>query len=301
MDAPTLSWTRDTDGSITPTGPGIPVASPMGASLMARARTLSELLPEEAVVARRAAAWIWGLDVLPPGVNEADWAVELITPGPPQDPTHPPVTADHVDLPPEHVREKAGVRLTSPPRTALDCARWLPRPEAVAALDQFLRLGVKAAELTAMARGLPGYRGNKRLREILRIGDPGAASPGESWTRAAIMRAGFPHPSTQVPVPGPQGRWFYVDLGYPEFHVGMEYDGERHHTGPTARAHDDRRRRWLAKEQGWEIIPVTKDFLSRPGPYLEALLTALLTHGWKPADATMEKIAAHLSTRTRRH
>ncbi|MUN39127.1 hypothetical protein [Actinomadura litoris] len=269
---------------------------------MTRARALSTLLPEEAVVARRTAAWIWGLDVLPPGVNEADWEIEVITPIPSQSTADPPViTADHVDLPPEHVREKAGVRLTSPPRTALDCARWLPRAEAVAALDQFLRLGVKAAELPAMARGLPGYRGNRRLREILSIGDPGAASPGESWTRAAIMRTGFPRPSTQVPVPGPQGRWLYVDLGYPEFHVGMEYDGERHHTGSAARAHDDRRRRWLAKEQGWEIIPVTKDFLSRPAPYLEALLTALLTRGWKPTDATMAKIAAHLTAPTRRH
>lgn len=78
-------------------------------------------------------------------------------------PREPPqISADTVDVPADHIVEKAGVRLTSPARTALDCARWLPRYEAVAALDQFLRRGVKPEELAKMARTLPGYRGNKR-------------------------------------------------------------------------------------------------------------------------------------------
>ena len=100
---------------------------------------------------------------------------------------------------------------------------------------------------------------------------------------------------------GPHGEWLYVDLGYPEFRVGLEYDGERHHTGPEARAHDARRRRWLAQEMGWEIIPVTKDFLYRPAPYLEALLTGLLQRGWEPDHATMEQIAARLALLIRRN
>lgn len=283
MDGFSLTWKRTTADSIVPVGPGVYFVPVEGASLAARAAALSRLLPEEAVVARRTAAWIRGLDVLPPGVDEADWDVELTA----------PTTA-------AHVVEEAGVRITSLTRTALDCARWLPRYEAVAALDQFLRRGVSADELTTMARALQGYRGNKRLREVIRLGDRGAASPGESWTRVAVMKTGFLRPQTQVPVVGPRGRWLFIDLGYPEFRVGLEYDGERHHADSKARAHDARRRDWLAKEMGWEIIPVTKHFLYSPVPYLEALLTALLQRGWEPDDVTMGHIAVRLASLRRR-
>ncbi|MDL4774473.1 MULTISPECIES: hypothetical protein [Thermomonosporaceae] len=110
---------------------------------------------------------------------------------------------------------------------------------------------------------------------------------------------GFPRPQTQVPAMGPRGERLYVDLGYEAFRVGLEYDGERHHTGRANRARDERRRRWLATEMGWEIIPVTKDFLARPVPYLEALLTALLQRGWNPDGTTMDHIATRLSRRRR--
>ncbi|WP_396448653.1 hypothetical protein [Actinomadura sp.] len=293
----TLTWRRTAGDSVVPVGPGVCFVPAKGASLTARAAALSGLLPREAVVGRRTAAWIWGLDVLPPGVDEAGWDVELVTP---RTSGSEPVTADTVELPAGHVMEEADVRLTSPARTALDCARWLPRLAAVAALDQFLRQGVATGELTAMARALAGYRGNKRLREIIRLADRGAASPGETWVRVALADTGFPRPHTQVPVRGAHGRRLYIDLGYPDFRVGLEYDGERHHTGARARGHDTARRRWLAKEMRWEVIPVTKDFLAYPAPYLEALLTALLHRGWNPDSATVDRIATRLRNLNRR-
>lgn len=168
-------------GGIVPVGPGAYFVPVKGASLTARAAALSGLLPDDVVIARRTAAWIWGLDVLPPGVNEADWDVELITPRSPEtDSGVPAFTAENAALPADHVVERSDVRVTCLARTALDCARWLPRYEAVAALDQFLRRGVDPGELTAMARTLPGYRGNKRLRQIVRLGDRGAASPARA-------------------------------------------------------------------------------------------------------------------------
>ncbi|NVI90247.1 hypothetical protein [Actinomadura sp. BRA 177] len=297
MDGFTLTWKRTATDSVVPVGPGVYFVPAKGASLATRAAALSGLLQHDAVVARRTAAWIWGLDVLPPGVNEADWDVELITS---RTSTSDPISPATVELPAGHIMEESDVRLTSTARTALDCSRWLPRSEAVAALDQFLRKGVGTEELITMARTLPGYRGNKRLREIIRLADRGAASPGETWIRVSIVNTGFPRPRTQVPVMGPRGHPFYIDLGYPEFRVGLEYDGERHHTGPQARARDTTRRRWLAKEMNWEVIPVTKDFLTHPAPYLEALLTALLHRGWNLDNKTMDKIAARLTTQNRR-
>jgi very-short-patch-repair endonuclease len=290
MSGLSLTWKRTAD-TIVPVG--VDVAS--GAPLAARAAALSRILPPGTVVARRTAAWVWGLDVLPPGADEADWTIDLIAPT-----QTTPITAETVELAPSHITTESGTRLTTPPRTALDCARWLPRYDAVAALDQFLRRGVDTGELITMARTLPGYRGNKRLRETLRLADRGAASPAESWTRVGLMTAGFPRPRTQVPVMGPTGHLLYIDLGYPDHRVGLEYDGERHHTGPKARAHDKARRTWLTKQMGWDILPVTKEFLYNPAPYLEALLTALLHRGWNPEDATMNRIATHLTRLTRR-
>jgi hypothetical protein len=153
-----------------------------GGSRAARAALIGRLAPS-GVVARRTAAWIWGLDVLPPGPDEPEWDIDL---------------AKARDLPPAHTTVESGVRLTTPARTALDCARWLPRAEAVAALDQFLR-HTDVAALTLMARDLKDYRDSTRLREVLRLGDRGAASPGESRTRLLILSAGFPRPRTHRP------------------------------------------------------------------------------------------------------
>ncbi|MFB4314342.1 type IV toxin-antitoxin system AbiEi family antitoxin [Actinomadura sp. 21ATH] len=248
----------------------------------ARAALIARLAPA-GVVAGRAAAWIWGLDVLPPGRNASEWEVDLAR--------SPPAA---------HVTEEAGVRVTTPARTALDCARRLPRGEAVAALDQFLRAGVSLDALRLMARDLPDCRASARLRDAFRLADPGAASPGETRTRLLVVSAGFPRPRTQVRVPGPRGEPLAVDLGYEEFRVGLEYDGEEHHTGPAARARDTARRRWLAREHGWEVIPVTRDVLPAPGPYLEALLTSLLHRGWSPDERTLHRVTTHLAHLRRR-
>ncbi|TMR21727.1 hypothetical protein, partial [Actinomadura geliboluensis] len=82
MNGMTLTWKRTPANTVVPVGPGVYFAPAKGASLTARAAVLSGLLPPEAVIARRTAAWIWGLDVLPPGMDETDWPVDLITPEP---------------------------------------------------------------------------------------------------------------------------------------------------------------------------------------------------------------------------
>ncbi|PRX06780.1 UNVERIFIED_ORG: hypothetical protein CLV66_102111 [Actinomadura viridilutea] len=286
-----LTWRRVRSGLAVPVGVDTAVPLERADSLTARAAVISRLLAPDAVIARRTAAWIWGLDVLPPGVDERRWDVEVALPG------HGEAGDELSD---EDIVEEGGVKVTSMARTALDCARWLPRREAVAALDQFLRRGVDPASLAAMARGLAGSPNARRLRDVLRLGDAGAASPGESWTRVMVIDTGFPRPRTQIPVNGPRAEPLFIDLGYEDYRVGLEYDGERHHTEARARAHDERRRRWLRKEEGWEIIPVTKNLLVRPAPYMEALLTALLRRGWNPDDATMNRIATRLARLNRR-
>ena len=61
--------------------------------------------------------------------------------------------------------------------------------------------------------------------------DEGAQSPKETWLRLLLIEAGFPRPQTQIPVLAPDGYpRYYLDMGWPEFMVAVEYDGEQHRT-----------------------------------------------------------------------
>jgi very-short-patch-repair endonuclease len=85
--------------------------------------------------------------------------------------------------------------------------------------------------------------------------DGGAESPQETRTRLVLVDAGLPRPRTQIWV----DEW-RVDMGYDEFKVGVEYEGEQHWTNPRIRAYDiDRHAELLAR--GWVIVRVSADML----------------------------------------
>lgn len=269
--------------------------------LTARVRSLAPVLPAHAVIAERTAAWLWGVDALPMGARRAGRPIELAVPAgrAPSDP--PGCRARRTHLPAEDVTELGGVRLTTRERTALDCARWLPRLEATAALDQFLRAGVDAALLRERVRLLAGEPNARHLHEILTLSDAGAVLPGETYTRVRIMDAGLPRPQTQIPVPSSGRPRFFLDMGYECYRTAVEYDGEEFHTGRAHRQRDTARRTWIRERHGWEIIVVTKeDVLFNPEPFLEALATVLMHRGWKPTPAQLNRIDTKL-TRLRRH
>jgi hypothetical protein len=260
-----------------------------------RARTLRRLLPADTVVGRRTAAWFWGLDVFPPGETQADWPLEVLLPPGRTPPSCPWTTAHITPLSPTDVVETFGVPVTTPERTALDCARRLARLAAVAAVDQFLRLGVSAEALAARGTALARQPGAGRAREVIALADAGAASPGESWTRVRIVDAGLPRPTTQLATPGPADHPLAIDLGDPDRKVGVEYDGEEFHTGPAATAHDATRRSWL-RRQGWHLTVVTKyDVLLDPRAFLSDHLNALRARGWHPDDDHLCTIYANIA------
>ncbi|ACY99428.1 type IV toxin-antitoxin system AbiEi family antitoxin [Thermomonospora curvata] len=270
--------------------------------LTARIRSLWQAAPAHAVIAERAAAWLWGIDALPMGADRATWPIELAVPADRPLPDPPGCRVRRTHLPDADVTEVDGIRLTTFERTALDCARRLPRREAVAALDQFLRAGVDAASLRRRARLLAGRPNARRLREILALSDPGAMLPGETYTRLCIVDAGLPRPRTQIPVGRPDRPRFFLDMGYAEHLTAVEYDGEEFHTGRGRRHRDAARRTWIRDHHGWEIIVVTKeDILFNPVPFLEALTTTLLHRGWNPAPARLHRIEAELAALRRSH
>lgn len=109
----------------------------------------------------------------------------------------------------------------------------------------------------AIARCHPGARGIRRLRAALDLVDAGAESPQETRLRLLLVQSGLPRPVTQIPVRNERGRVVRrIDMGWPEFMVGAEYDGEQHVKNPDDYANDIDRLEFLAAK-GWDIVRVS--------------------------------------------
>ena len=156
--------------------------------------------------------------------------------------------------------ELDGMRVTTPARTGFDIARRRPLDAAVASLDALgYATGLTARDVFAVARRHRGSPGLRQLAKVLDLYDPGAASPKETWLRLLAIRAGYPRPRTQIPVRSPDGRrQYYLDMGWEDMMLALEYDGEQHRVDPVQYAYDIQRSEDLA-ELGWTRLRVVKE------------------------------------------
>jgi hypothetical protein len=141
-------------------------------------------------------------------------------------------------------------------RTAFDLGRHLPRDRAVAHLDALARAtGLKEEHVTPLIDQYAGARGVRSLKAALDLMDPGAESPKETWTRLVLIDGGFPRPTTQIRVPNDDGTSFYLDMGWEDWMIAVEYDGEQHRVDPKQYAWDIARLEKLQRK-GWIVIRV---------------------------------------------
>lgn len=151
----------------------------------------------------------------------------------------------------------AGVRVTTPARTALDLACRYPEDVAVVAVDALARAtGLKMSEVAPLLDRYRGRRGIRNARAVLDLVDPGAESPQETRVRLLLIRAGFPRPQTQIPVFNEYGALVAeLDMGWEDIKLAVEYEGDHHRT-PRVFANDIRRCDDVS-ELGWINIRVT--------------------------------------------
>lgn len=139
---------------------------------------------------------------------------------------------------PDEIVERDGLLVTTPQRTAFDPARHLPRDTAVMHLDALARAaGVKAADVMLLAERYPRARGLPRSRVALDLTDGGGHSPKETWLRLLLIDAGFDRPRTQIRITD-GFREAFIDMGYDEPMVGLDYDGWHHLTDRKQYVHD---------------------------------------------------------------
>jgi AbiEi antitoxin C-terminal domain len=197
----------------------------------------------------------------------------------------------------EHTRRRAGVivheerispdeitcvgelPVTTPVRTALDIARHLPRDVAVQHLDALAAAtGVQFDDVIVLAQRYRGARGARRARVALALMDGGAQSPGETRLRLQLIDDGLPAPRTQIRVSDGFNEAF-IDMGYDEPKVGLDYEGSHHSANRTQYVHDIGRAD-LIDGEGWIDIRVVKEHSRRYN--LHRVRCAFARRGWTP-------------------
>lgn len=152
-----------------------------------------------------------------------------------------------------------GRPVTAAAWTAIEVARGLRRPRALATLDAALRSGAcDRVELTRAAVRQAGRRGIVRVRELLPLADGRSESPMESEARLVMIDGGLPAPVLQYEIVDSWGQARRVDFAWPRFKVAAEYDGGEWHSGAQAMRRD-RERLAALQDLGWVVIPVVAD------------------------------------------
>ncbi|MDO4900724.1 hypothetical protein [Actinomyces sp.] len=170
---------------------------------------------------------------------------------------------------PEEVINVGGLRVTTPLRTAMDCAFDLPVRESLPVVDAALRvvcrpdrfnrrcygeldIDAARARLMQMVEGQGRRNGKRRARIAVECADPFAESPGESVLRWAVGVAGLPEPVTQRRWIGDDAREYFLDLAVNSAMVDLEFDGY----GKLATAADvraEKQREMVLRRGGWTV------------------------------------------------
>jgi len=152
---------------------------------------------------------------------------------------------------------RVGERLaTAPEWTAVEVARSLRRPRALATLDAALRSRTcQRVDLSRAAAQQAGRRGIVAVRDLIPLADGLAESPMESEARLAMIDGGLPLPELQYEIVDGNGDPRRVDFAWPDERVAVEYDGEDWHSGAEAMRRD-RRRQAALQDVLWTVIPI---------------------------------------------
>lgn len=185
------------------------------------------------------------------------------------------------------------VPVTTPARTAFDLGRYQKRSVALGRLDALMFAApFRPADVSALIRRYGPVRGVAQLRELLPLVDAGAASPKESWLRLLLIDNGFPVPLTQIPVGQDDAvdvPFAFLDMGWRETMLAVEYDGDQHRTDRAQYVKDQRRIPRISA-CGWEVIRVVAE--DRPADIVARVYEAHLRRG----GAEIDELAAFTRT-----
>lgn len=210
-------------------------------------------------------------------------------------------------LPPAHVTDMpagplAGLRLTTPARTAMDLAASLDLCEALMALDFVARRAAAGYLVSKKLRGAitdrvlkaslqPLERArvarphrNRRATRALGLAYPGRESAGESLSFAHMVLAGLPLPECQVLIQTDRGeKW--VDFDWPEYGVSGECHGAVKYDGSLGSTEgvlvDEAERQHAVEGAGRSVVSWDmSEMMAVPHAVIGRIGGRLKAHGW---------------------
>ncbi|HKH53578.1 MAG TPA: hypothetical protein VKA77_17665 [Mycobacterium sp.] len=179
-----------------------------------------------------------------------------------------------------------GMAVTTPARTAFDVGRRGRLEVAVIRLDGLAcATRLQPRHVDPLVERHRGARGIVQLRQAVGLMDAGAESPQETRTRLLLINAGFPRPKTQIVICNEYGDFVArIDMGWPEWKVGVQYDGPQHWTDPERHARDIDQQAEL-QSLNWKVIRGSRDLLRYRSPvFLARVCEAMRTAGWPHCD-----------------
>lgn len=230
--------------------------------------TALDLLAGQPIVAcMGTAAALYGFD------TQGTSRVHVLDPGVRMRPSRNLMVHQRIGAP---VRRVEGRLATAPAWTAVEVARTLRRPRALATLDAALLVGAcTTGELHAAVREQKGRRGIVKVRELISFANGLAESPMESEARLVFIDERLQMPQLQYSIVDRHGRVWRVDFAWPDAMVVAEYDSVEWHVGREAFLHD-RLKTARLQECGWTTIPMTIDDIRRDPVGLVARIDAQL-------------------------
>lgn len=216
-------------------------------NLLGRLAALDIFMGRHAVACMGTAAVLYGFD------TENTTAIHVLDPGVRMRPTAGLIVQQRHGAPLHRVD---GRLATAPAWTAVEVARQLRRPRALATLDAALHsLRCARAEIESAVAEQRGRRGIVAARNLLPCVDGRAESAMESEARLVMIDRGLPLPELQYTIRGHDGELWRVDFAWPEMRLAAEYESIEWHAGRDEMLRDKAR---LARiqELGWTIIPI---------------------------------------------
>lgn len=253
-----------------------------------RAEEFAAIMPADSFFTGRTAAALWDLPI--PPARSDDIEVGVLAPA--RAVRRATVRGSQIRQHLVQATVRFGLPTLTPASIWVVLAHRLALPDRVALGDAVLRhtripgtdrhedppLGTlqELAELTEIAR--PGAM---LLRRALPLLVTASASPPESHLRLLLREWGFPEPSLDVDVRGPDGRLLGCsELAYPEFRVALEYEGDHHRVLADQWNRDIQKYHDYAAN-GWSVVRVTATLQYQQPLVLRGRISeALRRGGW---------------------
>jgi hypothetical protein len=166
-----------------------------------------------------------------------------------------------------------GVRVTSPGRTVIDCARLLPFEQGVIVADGALHARIVTIDgLREVLGGAARLKGIGRARAVVRFADRRSESIGESRSRVMLAATHLPALELQHVIRDDHGAFLArVDFAITRLRVAGEFDGKVKYgrllkpgEGAGDAVFKEKRREDAIRDVGWQMVRWTWDEIGSP-------------------------------------